>query len=163
MKDQLIHIRVEAPIGYLYRENISGVIKRSFDVSVEYYSDDEKLEQHLDAPTSLQIASITLAIVNLLLNLIDKFKSNRWSLEKLKDKVCRSAAESLGTDNISILRIDGLKDFLDKQHNACRVVAEVRDEIYSFIVFRQGKIIVIKYDPNSLDHDNNTTQLLGSS
>jgi hypothetical protein len=147
MKFSIDQLRIEAPISSIYRQKIANKIKHQFEIPVEFSGTDE-ITQYLDVGTSAALAGIVLAMAQLLLTVWATVKEEKWTLDKVKEKVRQGAAEFAGTDELTDLRFYGLVGFLENKQDSCHVKAEIHDELYTFIVLRRGKVIAIKHKSN---------------
>lgn len=146
MNDSVTKVRIEVPIGSLNRHQISAKISDEFGTQLEYSYNEMGAAQHLDVAISSAIAGIILGIVQVALTLWDISKRNEWNLDKIKTSVRQRAAEFAGSDEITDLRFNSLKDFFDEKSDFCTVTADIHDELYTFVVLREGSVIVIKQE-----------------
>lgn len=139
-------VRIEVPISAFNRQQIADAVGKDFDVQLVYTTETSDLEQHLDAATATAIAGLMLGIIQIGLTIWDLKKKKEWNLDSLTDRVRQRAAEFTGLDEITDVKYAGLADFLEKKQDFCTVTADIHDELYTFVVLREGSVIVIKQE-----------------
>ncbi len=138
-------ISIEVPLGTLTRKHISD-ISSELDVNVLFSSFEDNVDQHLEVVDFATIGSFIVGIVSLIISLERRSEIRKWNLNKIKTLVRSKAAEYLGSDRITDIRFEDFDKFLQKQSNYCKVTAEINDEIYTFIIFQDGEVTIIKWE-----------------
>lgn len=137
-------VQIDVPFTPMYRQEVIRGATALGPCVVEFTDRPESLDSQLDTGSLADLAAVVLALIGLILQFEQRADDSRWTLARIEETVREQSAKVLGVVPTHPYRYVGVDDFLAGTRDACRVIVEIADEQYVFVVSRDASVVVIR-------------------